>query len=182
MSWRVPTWCGTQWAKLLHTSMPSLLSRRSTCLTACLVTRPRACASAWPISATASDAAVITPSVAPANDPIRLLCRSRPYTSPMKAQTSSNRPRVRSICSIGSLQQIPCCSAYRSRPNRTYSRDVKMRGFVREWTLKDDVKYILRVDVADYFGSINQHTLINTLRTHGLDNSLAERLERMLLS
>jgi hypothetical protein len=43
-------------------------------------------------------------------------------------------------------------------------------------------KYILRVDVADYFGSINQHTLINALNSYGFDNSLADRLERMLLS
>lgn len=43
-------------------------------------------------------------------------------------------------------------------------------------------KYILRVDVADYFGSINQHTLINALKGHGFDSSLSERLERMLLS
>jgi hypothetical protein len=45
-----------------------------------------------------------------------------------------------------------------------------------------DAKYILRVDVADYFGSINQHTLINTLKGYGFDGSLADRLERMLLS
>lgn len=43
-------------------------------------------------------------------------------------------------------------------------------------------KYILRLDVADYFGSINQHTLINTLMGYGFNNSLAERLEKMLLS
>lgn len=40
-------------------------SRRS----ACLVTRLRSYASAWPIMATASDAPVITPGVAPANAP-----------------------------------------------------------------------------------------------------------------
>jgi hypothetical protein len=44
------------------------------------------------------------------------------------------------------------------------------------------VKYILRVDVADYFGSINQHTLINALKGYGFDGSLADKLERMLLS
>src|SRR3954451_4012037 len=50
-----------------QTSMLWLLSSRSTCLIACLVTSPRACASACPITATASDALVITPNVAPAN-------------------------------------------------------------------------------------------------------------------
>ena len=75
-SWRTPIWCGTQRAKLSHTSMPWLLSSRSTCLIACLVTKPRACA--WPIIATASDAACITPSVAPASEAIRFACRSSP--------------------------------------------------------------------------------------------------------
>ena len=36
MSLRKPTRCGTQRAKLFQTSMPLLLSGRSTCLTACL--------------------------------------------------------------------------------------------------------------------------------------------------
>jgi hypothetical protein len=38
----------------------------------------------------------------------------------------------------------------------------------------DHAKYILRVDVADYFGSINQHTLINALKAYGFDSSLSE--------
>ena len=72
-------WCGTQRAKLSHTSIPVLLSSRSTCLTACLVTKPRAWARAWPMIATASDAAAITPSVAPARASIRLECRLGQY-------------------------------------------------------------------------------------------------------
>ena len=46
----------------------------------------------------------------------------------------------------------------------------------------NNAKYILRVDVANYFGSINQHTLINTLKEYGFNNGLADRLEKMLLS
>jgi Reverse transcriptase (RNA-dependent DNA polymerase) len=42
--------------------------------------------------------------------------------------------------------------------------------------------YILRLDVADYFGSINQHTLINTLKSYGFNGSLSDRLEKLLLS
>src|SRR5256885_6646186 len=64
---RAPIRWGAQWAKLSQTSMLWLLSSRSTCLIACLVTSPRACATACPITATASDALVITPNVAPAN-------------------------------------------------------------------------------------------------------------------
>jgi hypothetical protein len=43
-------------------------------------------------------------------------------------------------------------------------------------------KYILKVDVADYFGSINQHTLINTLKDSGYNGSLAAKLESLLIS
>jgi hypothetical protein len=49
-----------------------LLSSLSTCLTACLLSNPRACANAWPIIETASDAPVMTPSVPLASDAIRL--------------------------------------------------------------------------------------------------------------
>ena len=42
-------------------------------------TRPRAWARDWPMIATASDAAAITSSVAPARASIRLACRSGPY-------------------------------------------------------------------------------------------------------
>ena len=64
-------WCGCS-----HTSMSALLIKRSTCLTACLVTKPRACANAWPMVAIASDAPVITHNVAPTRSSIRLACRS----------------------------------------------------------------------------------------------------------
>jgi hypothetical protein len=74
MSLRAPIMCGTQRAKLSQTSMPWLLNSRSTCLIACFVTKPRACASAWPITATASEAPLITPSVAPASESTRLAC------------------------------------------------------------------------------------------------------------
>ena len=43
-------------------------------------------------------------------------------------------------------------------------------------------KYVMKVDVADYFGSINQHTLINTLKDIGLAPNLANILEKMLIS
>src|ERR1700730_13650355 len=56
--------------------IPSLDSSRSTCLIACLVTRPRARARPWPIVLTAREAVLMTPRVALVNDRIRLACRS----------------------------------------------------------------------------------------------------------
>lgn len=72
ISLRSPTASGTHRANNSHGDTPALLNSRSTCLTACLVSKPRACASAWPIIATASDAPVITPSVPLASDSMRL--------------------------------------------------------------------------------------------------------------
>ena len=62
---------------------------RSTCLTACLVSRPRASARPWPIRPTASDADWIAPSVAPAKDFTRLACRSSPNSVSRKLWTPS---------------------------------------------------------------------------------------------
>ena len=71
MSVRDPTISGV--AKMSHASIPGLLSSRSTCLTACLGRRPRAWAKDLPMSATPSDAPVITPSVAFARESTRLV-------------------------------------------------------------------------------------------------------------
>ena len=43
------------------------------------------------------------------------------------------------------------------------------------------VKYALRVDIANYFGSLNQHKLINVLSDRGYPGPLATKLEEMLL-
>ncbi|WP_081451581.1 RNA-directed DNA polymerase [Achromobacter piechaudii] len=47
---------------------------------------------------------------------------------------------------------------------------------------KSGSKYILRIDVANYFGSINQHTFINDLTGAGYPKTLADRLEVMLVA
>jgi hypothetical protein len=44
------------------------------------------------------------------------------------------------------------------------------------------VKYVLRVDIANYFGSLNQHKLINVLSDGGYPAPLASKLEEMLLA
>ena len=69
--------------------MPWLDNSRSTCLTACSVSRPRASARPWPIRPTASDADWIAPSAAPAKDFTRLACRSSPNSVSRKLWTPS---------------------------------------------------------------------------------------------
>jgi len=71
ISLRPPTASGTHCANISQDETPALLSSLSTCLTACLVNNPRACANAWPIIDTASVAPVITPSGPLASDAIR---------------------------------------------------------------------------------------------------------------
>lgn len=46
----------------------------------------------------------------------------------------------------------------------------------------DTVKYVLKLDIANYFGSINQHKLINVLNDSGYPASLSSRLEVLLLA
>ena len=84
--------------------MPRLDSRRSTCLIACLVQRPRASARPWPIMPTANEADWITPSVAPASDFTRLACNSSPNSGARKPWTPSNASGLRSVMT-GSLAQ-----------------------------------------------------------------------------
>jgi hypothetical protein len=41
-------------------------------------------------------------------------------------------------------------------------------------------KYVLRIDIANFFGSLNQHTLINVLSDAGYPSALSSRLENLL--
>src|SRR5215210_9546167 len=87
---RWPTTKGTQWRSRASTSIPWLDSRRSTCLTACLVASPRAKARPCPMSATASEADTIAPIVAPASNRTRLACRSSANRVRRKRWTLAN--------------------------------------------------------------------------------------------
>lgn len=44
------------------------------------------------------------------------------------------------------------------------------------------IRYILKIDVANFFGSLNQHTLINVLNDSGYPKALSTRLEALLTS
>lgn len=44
------------------------------------------------------------------------------------------------------------------------------------------IGYVLKLDIANFFGSLNQHTLINLLNDSGYPKALHSRLEAMLIS
>ena len=51
---------------------------------------------------------------------------------------------------------------------------------IRAHSEKPNNRYVLKTDVANCFGSLNQHTLINTLQSAGMNKPLTERLEKVL--
>lgn len=53
---------------------------------------------------------------------------------------------------------------------------------MREFSEARRINYVLKVDIANYFGSINQHILVNNLSALGLARPLVERLEVLLTS
>jgi hypothetical protein len=63
-------------------------------------------------------------------------------------------------------------------PTRTCWNELQKS--MQAYAAKKEVAYVLKLDVANFFGSLNQHTLINVLRDSGYDGSLASRLEAML--
>jgi len=55
-----------------------------------------------------------------------------------------------------------------------------LQSALAEHAKSDAVHYIVKIDVANFFGSLNQHTLINVLTDAGYPASLATRLEVIL--
>lgn len=50
-----------------------------------------------------------------------------------------------------------------------------------KYSKSDSIKYVLKIDVANYFGSLNLHTLINILGDSGYEKAFCTRLEAILL-
>jgi len=71
-------------------------------------------------------------------------------------------------------------SASMFRPNRTCWG--ALQKALAEHANFQANKYILRVDVANFFGSLNLHTLINVLNDSGFSSPLCARLEAILTS
>lgn len=49
-----------------------------------------------------------------------------------------------------------------------------------EYSKPENLKYVVKLDISNFFGSINQHTLINTLNDAGYPKAFSSRLEAML--
>ena len=64
-------------------------------------------------------------------------------------------------------------------PTRTCWSDLQKA--LAKHAKKKTVRYILKVDVANFFGSLNQHTLINVLNDAGYKPGLSSKLEIMLV-
>ena len=74
----------------------------------------------------------------------------------------------------------PADSASMFLPTRTCWN--KLQKALAEYSKPKSVRYILKIDVANFFGSLNQHTLINVLNDSGYEKALSSRLEAILTS
>ena len=107
-------------------------------------------------------------------------------------------PRDRLIYQALADQAAPIVDA-KTDTNRSFSHRLGPRGSasmflptrtcwnglqksLAEHSKAKDTQYILKIDVANCFGSLNQHTLINVLNDSGYPKSLSSRLEVLLTS
>jgi len=74
----------------------------------------------------------------------------------------------------------PAGSASMFLPTRTCWNELQKS--LAEHSKAEATRYILKIDVANCFGSLNQHTLINVLNDSGYPRSLSSRLEVLLTS
>ncbi len=56
----------------------------------------------------------------------------------------------------------------------------ELQKALARYSQNKDHKYVLKIDVANFFGSLNQHTLINVLADAGYPNKFLSRLEAVL--
>ena len=56
----------------------------------------------------------------------------------------------------------------------------RMQDELKKHSSKTRFRYVVKLDISDYFRSINQHQLVNNLADAGLDPSLKTRLEAIL--
>jgi AcrR family transcriptional regulator len=57
-----------------------------------------------------------------------------------------------------------------------------LQAALTEYAKDPAVNYVLKIDVANFFGSLNQHTMINVLNDSGYPKGLSSRLEALLTS
>ena len=58
----------------------------------------------------------------------------------------------------------------------------ELQAAVKSYAQDNDIKYILRLDIANYFGSLNLKTLMSALDDFGINAGVSYVLERLLLS
>ncbi|WP_287309879.1 RNA-directed DNA polymerase [Mesorhizobium sp.] len=58
----------------------------------------------------------------------------------------------------------------------------QLQAAVRSYAQLEEIKYILRLDIANYFGSLNLKTLVSAFDDVGFDNRLSDVLGKLLLS
>jgi hypothetical protein len=58
----------------------------------------------------------------------------------------------------------------------------ELQKALKEYAKSNSIRYILKIDVANFFGSLNQHTLINVLIDSGYRKELSMVLEKILTS
>lgn len=79
-----------------------------------------------------------------------------------------------------SHQLAPADSASFFLPTRSCWNDLQAK--LSEYARVRSSKYVMRLDIANYFNSINLHTLVNTLSDAGVPRSIHTRLEVLLTS
>jgi hypothetical protein len=57
-----------------------------------------------------------------------------------------------------------------------------MQKALKEYSKDGELEYVVKVDVANFFGSLNQHELVNVLSDSGYAKPLHSRLEALLTS
>lgn len=77
-----------------------------------------------------------------------------------------------------SHQLAPAQSASMFLPTRICWNELQKA--LARYAEPETVRYILKIDVANFFGSLNQHTMINVLNDAGYPKSLSSRLEAIL--
>lgn len=93
-------------------------------------------------------------------------------TSVVDAKTDHTRSFSHRLAAPGSANMFV--------PTRTCWNDLQ-KALAKRATAKS-IRYILKIDVANFFGSMNQHTLINVLNDSGYPKALSSRLEALLTS
>jgi Reverse transcriptase (RNA-dependent DNA polymerase) len=78
-----------------------------------------------------------------------------------------------------SHQLVVAKSASMFRPTRICWNELQKS--LTQYAKPESVRYILKIDVANFFGSLNQHTMINVLSDAGYSKSLSSRLEALLI-